>query len=131
VVVVQGAQYSGSLITARLGMEFGREAYGIPGNITAEVSFAPNQLIKQDAKLVTSWEEAGEELLAEVRAQLFPVEATTRAERASLLAGTLSPQEKKRFGLLRADEAVHMAELVEKNRNCPHPKSWRRCVKWR
>src|ERR1035437_5714117 len=34
VVVVQGAQYSGSLITARLGMEFGREVYGVPGNVT-------------------------------------------------------------------------------------------------
>ena len=33
VIVVQGAQYSGSLITSRLGMEFGREVYGIPGNV--------------------------------------------------------------------------------------------------
>ena len=46
VVVVQGAQYSGSLITARLGMEFGREVYGVPGSITVDISFAPNQMIK-------------------------------------------------------------------------------------
>src|SRR5262249_17466297 len=62
VVVVEGAQYSGSLITARLAMEFGREVFGVPGNVTQEVSFAPNQLIKQGAKLVT----CGEDVIAEL-----------------------------------------------------------------
>lgn len=47
VVIVEGKQYSGSLITARLAMEFGREVFGVPGNVTQEVSFASSQLIKQ------------------------------------------------------------------------------------
>ena len=115
VVIVQGAQYSGSLITARLGMEFGREVYGVPGNITVDISFAPNQLIKQGAKLVTSWEDVIEELPTEVRAELFPMEATTQEERASLFADALSPIEKKVFSLLSSDEAVHVDELVEKS----------------
>jgi DNA processing protein len=46
VVVVAGAQHSGSLINARLAMEFGREVFGVPGNVKQRVSFAPNQLIK-------------------------------------------------------------------------------------
>lgn len=115
VVVVQGAQYSGSLITARLGMEFGREVYGVPGNVTVEVSFAPNQMIKQGAKLVTSWEDVVEELPTEIRAELFPIEATTSAERASLFENTLSPVEKRIFSLLGTDESIHVDELVEKS----------------
>jgi DNA processing protein len=115
VVVVQGAQYSGSLITARLGMEFGREVYGVPGNVTVDVSFAPNQMIKQGAKLVTSWEDVVEELPTAIRAELFPVEATTNAERASLFEKALSSGEAKIFGLLGTDESTHVDELVERS----------------
>ena len=113
-IVVQGAQYSGSLITSRLAMEFSREVYGVPGNITVDVSFAPNQLIKQGAKLVTSWEDVVEELPTEVRAELFEVQTATREERASLLAEELSATQKKVYGLLGVDDAVHVDELVEK-----------------
>jgi DNA processing protein len=49
VVVVEGAQYSGSLITARLAMEFGREVYGVPGNETQPTRFGPNPLITNRA----------------------------------------------------------------------------------
>ena len=94
VVVVQGAQYSGSLITARLGMEFGREVYGVPGNITADISFAPNQLIKQGAKLVASWEDVVEELPTEIRAELFSGRDNhTRGTRVTICRCTLAPGE--------------------------------------
>ena len=114
VIVAQGALYSGSLITSRLAMEFGREVYGVPGNVTEPMSFAPNQLIKQGAKLVTNWQEVVEELPTEVRAELFPVEATTAEERASLFEGSLSPTEKRLFELIRIEEPIHVDELVEK-----------------
>ena len=67
-IIIEGAQYSGSLITARLAMEFGREVFGVPGNVTQAVSFAPNLLIKQGAKLVTCAEDVIEELPTPVRA---------------------------------------------------------------
>jgi len=113
VVVVEGAQYSGSLITARLAMEFGREVYGVPGNVTHEGSFGPNQLIKQGAKLVTGWEDVVEELPTDIRAELFPAESVSSGERATLLEETFSPAEKALYGLLAADNPRHVDELVE------------------
>ena len=113
VVVVEGAQYSGSLITARLAMEFGREVYGVPGNATQPSSFGPNQLIKQGAKLVTGWEDVVEELPTPVRAELMPVENISHAERAALVEETLGPAERPLYELLSLDEARHVDELVE------------------
>ncbi|HTQ85115.1 MAG TPA: DNA-processing protein DprA [Candidatus Solibacter sp.] len=113
VVVVEGAQYSGSLITARLAMEFGREVFGVPGNVTHAGSFGPNQLIKQGAKLVTGWEDVVEELPTDIRAELFPAESVSSEERATLLEGMFSPEEKTLYGLLSADRARHVDELVE------------------
>ena len=113
-VVVQGAQYSGSLITARLAMEFGREVFGVPGNITEGESFAPNQLVKQGAKLITGWEDVVEELPTEIRAELFPVDATSVAERASLTEEGLSVTEKKLYEIIHVDAAIHVDELVER-----------------
>jgi DNA processing protein len=115
VVVVEGAQYSGSLITARLGMEFGREVFGVPGNVTQPASFGPNLLIKQGAKLVTGWEDVIEELPTEIRAQLFPVDATSQQERAALFEESLSETERTLFALLSTDQARHVDELVEQS----------------
>jgi DNA processing protein len=50
-VVVEGAQYSGSLITARLAVEFGRELFGVPGKMTQSVRFAANQLIRPSSEI--------------------------------------------------------------------------------
>jgi DNA processing protein len=113
VVVVEGAQYSGSLITARLAMEFGREVFGVPGNATQPSSFGPNQLIKQGAKLVTGWEDVVEELPTPVRAELLPVEAASAEERAMLVEQDLAPGERPLYELLSLDESRHVDDLVE------------------
>jgi DNA processing protein len=115
VVVVEGAQYSGSLITARLAMEFGREVFGVPGNVTQPVSFAPNQLIKQGAKLVTCAADVVEELPTPIRAALTQAEAPEAEQRNLLAAASLNSSEKKLYDLLSEDQPVHIDDIVERS----------------
>jgi DNA processing protein len=113
VVIVEGKQYNGSLITARLAMEFGREVFGVPGNVTQEVSFAPNLLIKQGAKLVSNAEDVIEELPTPVRAALVKAEAMESEQRNLLLVDGLSAVQRKRYELLSAEESRHIDDIVD------------------
>jgi DNA processing protein len=70
VLIVEGAQHSGSTITAKLAMDQGREVFAVPGNITSPMSWAPNLLIKQGAKLVQEWSDVTNELAPAVRREL-------------------------------------------------------------
>jgi DNA processing protein len=57
VVVVEAAERSGSLITARLAAELGREVLAVPGRITAPESRGANRLIQDGAAVAMGWED--------------------------------------------------------------------------
>jgi len=78
VMIMEGAQYSGSAITARMALDQQREVFAVPGNITSKVSWGPNLLIKQGAKLVQEWNDVLVELPAATRRELI-VKAQARS----------------------------------------------------
>jgi DNA processing protein len=83
VVIVEGAQHSGSGITARLAMDQGREVFAVPGNITSKMSWGPNLLIKDGgAKLVSEWSDITNELPLAVRRDLV-----SKAQQKVLMEG--------------------------------------------
>lgn len=62
VVIIEASEKSGSLITAEFALEQGREVFAVPGSVFSLTSVGTNNIIKQGAKLVTSYEDVLDEL---------------------------------------------------------------------
>lgn len=103
IVVTEGAEDSGSLITATCAVEQGKEVFAIPGPVTSYLSAGPAKLIKQGAQLVTS----ANDVLEVFHLQAIPIKTQN-------LHNGLSESEKKLVALIGAG-TVHFDDLVHES----------------
>ena len=91
VLVVEAAARSGSLITARLALEYGREVFAVPGRFAAAKACGGQELIRQGAKPVFDVEDILSELMPQLAEEAlpYPVGVAARKKPAALPADSL------------------------------------------
>jgi len=104
VLIVEGLEGSGSLITARYAAEQGKDVFAPPAPLTSLTSFAPNLLLKEGAKLVTKTQD----ILDEFNLQISPA-------RQKKIEVDLTEDEKKIVASL-SSEAKLIDELVNETK---------------
>lgn len=125
VLVVEAAERSGSLITARLAAEQGREVFAIPGSIHSPLSKGCHQLIKQGAKLVEDAQDILEELDLQPTSPIANEPLVPQQEDGLLSAMGFDPMDidalAERSGLSAQALAATLLELELEGRVAPLP----------
>jgi len=108
-VIIEASFRSGSLITARLALEQGREVFAVPGNVDSPWSKGTNRLIKEGAKLVMDPEDIIEEIIPQGNKPVSNIE-----NKSPVLRKELTPECQKMLDLIETNP-IHIDTLIQKS----------------
>ncbi len=117
VLITEGAEDSGSLITGNLAFSQGRKVFAVPGPITSDFSKGPYKLIRAGAKLVTSAQDIIKEL--GIMNYARPASLGEAGESGIKKSGKIiegdTKEERKILEVLE-NESLHFDEIVRKTK---------------
>src|SRR3990167_7476178 len=114
VLVTEGAEDSGSLITAEFALKFNRKVFAVPGPITSSMSKGPYKLIAKGAKLVTS----ADDILKELKFQNQNPKSQINSK-SKITNRKGDTKEENLILKLLQDEPLHFDELVRRTKFNP------------
>ncbi|MGB6891781.1 MAG: DNA-processing protein DprA, partial [Xanthobacteraceae bacterium] len=117
VVIVEAAKRSGSLITARLALEQGREVFAMPGSPLDPRAEGTNSLIKQGATPVTE----AADIITVLRPIMGQLPAREPEEEEMEAVGNIepAPDERTRIVALLSPTAVSIDDLIRLSQSSP------------
>ena len=107
VVVVEAGKKSGTLITADLALENGRDVFVVPGNVTSALSKGTNELIKQGCPIITE----GNDILIALG---IAYKEDEKVKFKIKTAENISDEEKEVYSLIEADNPISAEILCHK-----------------
>ena len=107
VVVVEAGKKSGTLITADMALDYGREVYVVPGNVTSALSKGTNALIKQGCPIITE----GSDILIALG---IAYKEEEKVKFKIQTAENISPGEKEIFELIETETPISAETLCRK-----------------